>query len=103
MSPVTWGKEELVRERFGVAGVPQERIHCERATYTFRYPGTPQSFLAIFRDCHGPTMNAFDAATRAGRRDELQAELAQLFEAENRAAGQRTEIPATYLRVLVTK
>ncbi|OHE81373.1 MAG: methyltransferase type 11 [Lysobacterales bacterium GWF1_69_6] len=103
VSPVTWGKEELVRERFGAAGIPQDRIQCERATYTFRHPGTPQSFLAIFRDYYGPTMNAFDAATRAGRRDELQAELARLFEAENRAAGQGTEIPATYLRVLVTR
>lgn len=103
VSPVTWGKEELVRERFGAAGIPQDRIQCERATYTFRHPGTPPSFLAIFRDYYGPTMNAFDAATQAGRREELQAELARLFDAENRAAGQGTEIPATYLRVTVTK
>lgn len=103
VSPVTWGKEELVRERFGAAGIPQDRIQCERATYTFRHPGTPPSFLAIFRDYYGPTMNAFDAATQAGCREELQAELARLFDAENRAAGQGTEIPATYLRVTVTK
>lgn len=103
VSPVTWGKEELVRERFGAAGIPQDRIQCERATYTFRHPGTPPSFLAIFRDYYGPTMNAFDAATQAGRREELQAELIRLFDAENRAAGQGTEIPATYLRVTVTK
>lgn len=103
VSPVTWGKEELVRERFGAAGVAQDRITCERASYTFRHPGPPLAFLAIFRDYYGPTMNAFEAATRAGRESELQAELGRLFESENRAKGPGTEIPATYLRVIVTK
>lgn len=103
VSPVTWGKEDLVRERFGAAGIPHDRITCERATYTFRHPGTPLDFLAIFRDYYGPTMNAFEAAAKAGRRDELQDELARLFAAENRAAGPGTEIPATYLSVTVTK
>lgn len=101
VSPVTWGKEELVRERFGAAGIAQDRITCERATYTFRHPGTPLDFLAIFRDYYGPTMNAFDAAARAGRRDALQDELAALFAAQNRAPGPGTVIPATYLRVIV--
>lgn len=103
ISPVSWGKEEVVRERFGAAGIPQDRIRCERATYTFRYAGTPEQFLAIFRDYYGPTMNAFEAAARAGRRDELEAQLGVLFRSENRALGKGTEIPATYLRVLVTR
>lgn len=103
VSPVTWGKEETVRERFAAAGIPQHRITCERATYTFRHPGTPVDFLAIFRDYYGPTMNAFEAAAKAGRRDDLQAELAQLFAAANRAQGPGTEIPATYLRITVQK
>lgn len=103
VSPVTWGKEEMVRERFAAAGIPQDRITCERATYTFRHPGTPLDFLAIFRDYYGPTMNAFEAAAKAGRRDELQADLSRLFAAENRAQGPGTEIPATYLRVTATK
>jgi SAM-dependent methyltransferase len=103
VSPVTWGKEELVRERFAAAGLPQGQITCERATYTFRHPGGPEEFLAIFRDYYGPTMNAFESATRSGRRDELQAELASLFAAENRAQGPGTQIPATYLRVTVHK
>ncbi|HUD30303.1 MAG TPA: class I SAM-dependent methyltransferase [Novosphingobium sp.] len=102
VSPVTWGQEETVRERFEYAGIAQDRIHCERATYTFRHPGTPRAFLAIFRDYYGPTMNAFDAATRDGRRAELQAELERLFEAENRGSATRTEIPAAYLKVVVT-
>jgi hypothetical protein len=47
-------------------------------------------------------MNAFDAAEKAGRSEQLRAELAALFDSQNRA-GSGTEIPATYLKVLVTK
>ncbi|MGN7932559.1 class I SAM-dependent methyltransferase [Sphingopyxis sp. 22461] len=103
VSPVTWGQEEAVRERFAAAGIAQDRISCERATYTFRYAGSPREFLAIFRDYYGPTMNAFAAAEASGRRAELQTELEQLFERENRGGADRTEIPATYLKVTVRK
>ena len=103
ISPVTWGQEEAVRERFGAAGITQDRIACERATYTFRYAESPREFLAIFRDYYGPTMNAFAAAEASGRRAELQAELEILFERENRGGADRTEIPATYLKVTVRK
>ncbi len=103
VSPVSWGQEDLVRERFGAAGIAPERIACERATYIFRYPGTAAAFLAVFRDYYGPTMNAFDAAGRDGRRDALQAELEALFEAENRGTAGQTVIPATYLRVTVER
>ena len=103
ISPVTWGEEDAVRERFGAAGIESDRIACERATYTFRYAGTPREFLTIFRDYYGPTMNAFEAAEKSGRRAELQTELEQLFERENRGGADRTEIPATYLKVIVRK
>lgn len=101
ISPVTWGLEDNVRERFGQAGVPADRIACERATYTFRYPGPPADFLSVFRDFYGPTMNAFEAAEKDGRRAELQAELEALFAAQNQGDATRTEIPATYLKVTV--
>lgn len=103
VSPVIWGQEAAVRERFTAAGIPDERISCERATYTFRFAGPTTDFLAIFRDYYGPTMNAFDAAERSARRGELQAELEALFAAENRGGADRTEIPATYLRVIVQR
>src|SRR6059036_3928229 len=41
VSPMTWGIEKNVVERFTKAGVPEERISLERDTYTFIYPGTP--------------------------------------------------------------
>ena len=103
VSPVTWGMEDQVRERFGAAGIEARDISCERETYVFRRTGPPAHFLAIFRDFYGPTMNAFEAAVGAGRADELEAELAELFEAQNRGGPDRTEIPATYLKVTVAR
>lgn len=101
VSPVTWGMEDTVRERFGAAGIAGDRIACERATYTFRYPGPPSAFLALFRDYYGPTMNAFEAARANGREAGLQGELDALFAAQNRGTADRTEIPATFLKVTV--
>ena len=103
VSPVSWGQEELVRERFAAAGIADANIRCERATYTFRYAAPPSQFLAIFRDYYGPTMNAFASAAQDGREAALQAELSRLFETENCGGAFRTEMPATYLKVTVTK
>lgn len=103
ISPVTWGLEDNVRERFGAAGVDQADIVCERSIFTFRRPGSPREFLALFRDYYGPTMNAFEAAERAGRAADLQSELETLFESQNRGGPDRTEIPAAYLKVTVAK
>jgi ubiquinone/menaquinone biosynthesis C-methylase UbiE len=101
VSPVTWGVEANVRERFGAAGIAAENISCVPATWLFRHDGTPAEFLDIFRLYYGPTMNAYAAA--GDREADLHAELTALFEAQNRAGPDRTEIPATYLRVTVTK
>jgi SAM-dependent methyltransferase len=103
VSPVTWGVEETVRERFAAAGIGPESIAFERCTWLFRHPGPPAEFLDMFRLYYGPTMNAFEAAARDGREEDLHAELAELFEAQNRGGPERTEIPATYLKVTVTR
>lgn len=103
ISPVTWGVEDNVRERFGAAGVAHDNISFERATYVFRYPGPPRALFCNFKDYYGPTMNAFEAAAKDGRAEQLEAELTQLFEEHNRGGSDRTEIPATFLKVVVTK
>jgi SAM-dependent methyltransferase len=103
ISPITWGVEENVRERFGAAGIQPADIECERSIYTFRHPGPTSEFLEIFRDYYGPTMNAFEAAAKDGREGQLQSELTALFERENRGGSDRTEIPATFLKVTVRK
>lgn len=100
VSPMTWGVEENVLERFGAAGIPPENITCERVIYRFESPGTPAGFLADFRDYYGPTMNAYAAATADGREAELHAELQALVD-EHNTATEGTSIEAAYLRVTV--
>ena len=102
VSPMTWGVEGDVVERFTAAGIPEENISCERDTYIFRYPDAPAEVVAAFRDYYAPTMNAFAAAEANGREAELQAELEALFEEQN-TSDDGTTIAATFLRVTVTK
>jgi len=101
VSPMTWGVEETVIERFTGAGVPEEQISFERDTYTFNFPGTPSEFLGVFRTYYGPTMNAYAAAAADGRESELDAELDALFNAQNVGSNGSTSIPATFARVTV--
>lgn len=102
ISPVTWGVEENVLDRFASAGISKEQICCERRTYNFVYPAPPRALLAAFRSYYGPTMNAFEAAEASGRGDELQDELEALFDSQNTSQDDdTTAIPATFLRVSV--
>jgi hypothetical protein len=102
ISPMTWGVEDHVVERFTAAGVSRENISAVRDTYTFNAAVSPQEFLADFRTYYGPTMNAFEAAGKNGRSEELQRELQALFERQNKSAVEgTTSIPATFLRVTV--
>jgi ubiquinone/menaquinone biosynthesis C-methylase UbiE len=107
VSPMTWGLESNVIERFTAAGVPKDNISFARDTFTFNFPGTPSQFADAFRKYYGPTMNAFEAAEKLGRAEELQKQLEDLFNSQNNAAQGRavssgqegTSIPATFLRV----
>jgi ubiquinone/menaquinone biosynthesis C-methylase UbiE len=103
ISPMTWGVENNVIERFSGAGVPKEKVSFVRDTYTFNFPGAPSAFVDTFRKYYGPTMNAFDAAEKNGRAGDLQKELEALFTSQNKSASKDvTSIPATFLRVTVT-
>jgi hypothetical protein len=102
ISPMTWGVEANVVERFGKVGVPAENVSFARDTYRFNYPGAPVEFVDLFRRYYGPTMNAFEAAEKSGRADQLRKELDVLFEAQNTSPRKDlTSIPATFLRVTV--
>ena len=90
VSPMTWGSEETVTERFASAGVPAENISFQRDTSTFRFPVPPPDMVAEFRNYYGPTMNAFAAAAESGRADELQSELEALFVAQNTSTQEPT-------------
>jgi SAM-dependent methyltransferase len=102
VSPMTWGKEDEVVERFAGADVPAERVSFQRDTYRFVHPAPPADLVAVFRSYYGPTMNAFEAADANGRADDLQAELEALFASQNEAGDHSTSIAATYLRVTVS-
>ncbi len=102
VSPMTWGIESNVIERFAGAGVPAEQISFVRDTFTFNYPSLPAAFVDAFRKYYGPTMNAFEAAEKNGRAADLQKELEDLFNSQNRSQRKdATSIPATFLRVTV--
>ena len=102
VSPMTWGIEDNVIERFVGAGVPAEKISFERGTYTFNFPAAPSELVGLFRAYYGPTMNAFEAAAANRREADLQAELEALFNAQNTSTTEdATSIPATFLRVTV--
>ena len=102
VSPMTWGDDFHVLERFGAAGISPENVDFNRKTWVFRQDGPPENLLETFRLYYGPTMNAYEAAARDNREDRLHQELLDLFVAQNRGAG-RTEIPATYLQVDIAK
>lgn len=101
ISPMTWGDDAIVRERFAVAGIAPDAITCTRQEWQFRYGGPPDAFLRLFRDWYGPTMNAYAAARAAGREEELDAALSDLFAQQNRAGHAESEFGAVYLRVEV--
>ncbi len=102
VSPMLWGIESHVIERFGQAGISKENISFERETFTFLGDMTPAGFVELFRKYYGPTMNAFEAAEKNGRAGDLENELVNLFIQENRSATpNKISIPATFLLVTV--
>ena len=102
VSPMTWGVDTHVIERFGQAGVPKERISMVKDTYHFISPDkSPAQFIESFRRFYGPTMNAFEAAEKSGKVEELHRQLVELAIAQNKSTDGGTSIPATFLRVTV--
>ena len=104
ISPMTWGVESNVIERYGNAGIAKDRVSFLKDTYTFHFTGTPVEFVDAFRRYYGPTMNAFDAAGKNGKTDDLKRELEALFAAKNESTTpDRTTLKATFLRVTVVR
>jgi SAM-dependent methyltransferase len=102
VSPMTWGVESEVADRFAAAGVPRDKVSFSRESWTFDHPGHPSEFVSSFRNYYGPTMNAFAAAEQSGRAADLQRELEELFASQNQSPrADATSIPATFLRVTV--
>jgi len=103
VSPMTWGVESHVIERFGQAGVPKEQISLVKDTYYFAHPDkTPTQFVELFEAFYGPTINAVEAARKNGKAQELHDQLVELANAQNKSKDAGTFIPATFLRVTVS-
>ena len=103
ISPMTWGVESHIVERFGQAGVPKDRISMVKDTYYFTSPDkSPTGFIEVFRDFYGPTMNAYEAARKNGKEEELHTQLVGLANAQNKSNDAGTLIPATFMRVTVS-
>ncbi|MDX2165431.1 MAG: methyltransferase domain-containing protein [Deltaproteobacteria bacterium] len=102
VSPMTWGVESHILDRFGQAGVPNERVAMVKDTYSFIAPDKrPAEVIELFRRFYGPTMNAFEAAEKTGRTAELQAQLIDLATSFNQNTSGGTSISATFMRVTV--
>jgi SAM-dependent methyltransferase len=103
VSPMTWGVDTHVIERFGQAGVPPENISMTRDMFHFESADKPPAyFIDQFSRFYGPTMNAFEAAERDGKVEELRSQLVELAQAQNQHQDGGTSIPATFLRVTVS-
>lgn len=103
VSPMTWGVDTHVIERFGKAGVPREHISLVKDTFAFVFPDKgPAEVIELFRRFYGPTMNAFEAAEKNGKVEELHAQLVELAKSQNTSKNSGTSIAATFLRVTVS-
>jgi SAM-dependent methyltransferase len=99
-SPVLWGDEAVVRERFG-AGVSDLRL--TRVLYRFEYPFGPADVVEFFRQYYGPATRAFAALDEAGQAA-LRGELVRLWSTHNTATETgRTTVDAEYLHVVGTR
>ena len=102
VSPMTWGVESHILERFGQAGVPKENVSMIKDTYYFASPDkTPAQFIEQFETFYGPTMNAVEAAQKNAKVEELHKQLVELASSQNKSKDAGTLIPANFMRVTV--
>ena len=102
VSPMTWGVESHIHERFGKAGVPAGAITLEKDTFRFvKSNVTAEQYVDLFARYYGPTMNAVDAARASGKEKAILDELVALTRSFNKGGNTNISIPATFMRVTV--
>lgn len=102
VSPMTWGMKSYVMDYFVKAGVKPDKISLLKDTYNFISPDkTPEDLIELLEKFYGPTINAFEAAEKNGKLEELRNQLIKLANEQNQAGSVGISIPATFLRVTV--
>jgi ubiquinone/menaquinone biosynthesis C-methylase UbiE len=100
VSPMTWGVEAHIIERFGKVGVPKEKISMGKEPFAFiSAEKSPARFIELLERYYGPTMNAYDAARKNGKVDDFHGQLLELANAQNKSGDGSTSMPATFMRV----
>lgn len=98
-SPLLWGDESVVRERFGSQVC---ELKFARRHYIFDYPFPPSDVVNFFRLCYGPVNRAFASLDRAGRKS-LHQELETIWSVDNHGRDGFTLVEAEYLEVVATR
>jgi ubiquinone/menaquinone biosynthesis C-methylase UbiE len=98
-SPVLWGDEATVRERFK-EGVLD--LKCTLRFYQFEYPFGPETVVQFFRDTYGPMAKAFASLDTEGQ-EKLTKELVELWSSHNRHPRQGTLVDSEYLEVIAIR
>lgn len=98
-SPVLWGVEETVRERFG-EGISKLETQLQNIRWVF--PFSPADVVEHFRLYYGPTQKAFGALDENGQAA-LRKDLEQLWAANNQASDGTTVVDAEYLEVVAVR
>lgn len=98
-SPILWGVEEVVKERFR-DGVTE--VELVRRPMRFDFPFGPADTVEYFRRYYGPTQKAFDALDAEGQ-SALRADLEHLWAENNEAKDGTTVVMSEYLDVRVIR
>lgn len=94
-SPLLWGEESIVQERFG-EGVSELRL--TRCNLHFDYPITPSQVVSHYLDYFGPAKRAAEGLD-AEDRNALRADLERLWSGNNTATDGTTQADAEILKV----
>ena len=94
-SPLLWGNEDTVRQRFG-DGIGDLQMTRRKIDFTFLM--NPIEVVEHFRLYYGPTQKAFEALG-ADAQDALRKDLEQLWTEHNRVADGTTRVESEYLEV----
>jgi SAM-dependent methyltransferase len=98
-SPLLWGKETTVRERFGSA---VRDLQITRHLYPFEYPFEPVKVVDFFIEYYGPTNRAYGSLSEDGRAA-LHRDLTALWSQNNVATDGTTRVLAEYIQVMGIK